>query len=170
MEAVNNILAKIQEFFSKFEIKNEDGTVKTVLGGRFTMTQVIVFAIVVLIIILMLVFIKKILKFVIIVALILFIVVQAGIVTPKQIGDVTAKIKEVGVTVYQKMAEGSEAINIVGDSDILVKDANGTDINLNSVKSFIKQGADMLSLITKDGATYMIDNPDVINLITGMTN
>lgn len=151
---------KLQQFFN---FSNANGEVATFFGGRFTLSQIITFVIVVTAILLVLKFIKGIVKVFISIALVCIMLVQFGIASPTQLKDIAGTIADKGIETYQVMANASENIKLDGDT-IKINIGENNWINVSDIKSYVKSDEGVIS-ITVGKETYAITDENVIKLI-----
>jgi hypothetical protein len=152
-------MEKIQQLLN---LKNSDGTVITLFDGKITLSQLIIMIVAIMAVGIVLKLLKGVIKIVLSVGIACVLLVQADIVSPTQLKDVSSQIANAGVETYKTVAAKSSNIKIK-DSTIMLN-LNDKWIDIKDIDSVIQSGKNKLTIIV-DGMSYLTDDSEVVNLV-----
>ena len=155
---------KIQQFLN---FSNSDGEVKTFFGGRLTLSQLICIILAVVVVIVVLKLLKGVLRIVLTVTTLIIFLLQFGLASPTQLGDITKVIAEEGISAYNTYAKNSDNIKLEDDK-IMVK-LNDNWYSVNDIDSIISTGDDSIS-ITINGKSYATRDKTMIKLLNVLSS
>lgn len=141
-----------------------NGQVITVLNGRFTLGQVLMFAIALLAICLIWKFVKGVIKAVVIVAVVCVVLVYTGVTSPTQLKDIGSQIAEAGIDSYKAVANASEHVKIQGGKLTVLMDDDDTWYDVTEIDSIIKGEDDVMTVII-NGKPHITSDTAVISLL-----
>lgn len=155
---------KIQQFLN---FSNSDGEVKTFFGGRLTLSQLIFIILAVVVVIVVLKLLKGVLRIVLTITTLVIFLLQFGLASPTQLGDITKVIAEEGISAYNTYAKNSDNIKLEDDK-IMVK-LNDNWYSVNDIDSIISTGDDSIS-ITINGKSYATKDKTMIKLLNVLSS
>ena len=155
---------KVQQFLN---FSNSDGEVKTFFGGRLTLSQLICIILAVVIVIVVLKLLKGLLRIALTVTTLIIFLLQFGLASPTQLGDITKVIAEEGISAYNTYAKNSDNIKLQNNK-IMVR-LNDNWYSVNDIDSIVSTGDDSIS-ITINGKSYATRDKTMIKLLNVLSS
>lgn len=155
---------KVQQFLN---FSNSDGEVKTFFGGRLTLSQLIFIILAVVIVIVVLKLLKGLLRIALTVTTLIIFLLQFGLASPTQLGDITKVIAEEGISAYNTYAKNSDNIKLQNNK-IMVR-LNDNWYSVNDIDSIVSTGDDSIS-ITINGKSYATRDKTMIKLLNVLSS
>lgn len=155
---------KVQQFLN---FSNSDGEVKTFFGGRLTLSQLICIILAVVIVIVVFKLLKGVLRIALTVTTLIIFLLQFGLASPTQLGDITKVIAEEGISAYNTYAKNSDNIKLQNNK-IMVR-LNDNWYSVNDIDSIISTGDDSIS-ITINGKSYATRDKTMIKLLNVLSS
>lgn len=155
---------KIQQFLN---FSNSDGEVKTFFGGRLTLSQLIFIILAVVVVIVVLKLLKGVLRIALTVTTLIIFLLQFGLASPTQLGDITKVIAEEGISAYNTYAKNSDNIKLQNNK-IMVR-LNDNWYSVNDIDSIVSTGDDSIS-ITINGKSYATRDKTMIKLLNVLSS
>lgn len=155
---------KIQQFLN---FSNSDGEVKTFFGGRLTLSQLICIILAVVIVIVVFKLLKGVLRIALTVTTLIIFLLQFGLASPTQLGDITKVIAEEGISAYNTYAKNSDNIKLQNNK-IMVR-LNDNWYSVNDIDSIVSTGDDSIS-ITINGKSYATKDKTMIKLLNVLSS
>lgn len=155
---------KIQQFLN---FSNSDGEVKTFFGGRLTLSQLICIILAVVIVIVVFKLLKGVLRIALTVTTLIIFLLQFGLASPTQLGDITKVIAEEGISAYNTYAKNSDNIKLQNNK-IMVR-LNDNWYSVNDIDSIVSTGDDSIS-ITINGKSYATRDKTMIKLLNVLSS
>lgn len=155
---------KVQQFLN---FSNSDGEVKTFFGGRLTLSQLICIILAVVIVIVVFKLLKGVLRIALTVTTLIIFLLQFGLASPTQLGDITKVITEEGISAYNTYAKNSDNIKLQNNK-IMVR-LNDNWYSVNDIDSIVSTGDDSIS-ITINGKSYATRDKTMIKLLNVLSS
>lgn len=152
-------MEKLQQLLN---FTDSNGEVITVFGGKMTLGQALMIAIVITGVVLALKLAKGVIRFVITGVLVCYCLVSFNIMSPDQLKDIAETVKSKGTKYYQTFAKESDNIKIDG-TDIKVK-LKKDWVSVSDIESIVSGKKGTLTVKTKN-KKYVTDDSVVISLI-----
>lgn len=156
----------IEKLQQSLNFTNSEGEVITFFDGKVTISQVLMFLIVLVAVVLVLKFIKGIVKTIIVVGLAVYLCIYFGIVSPTQVKDIGNQLLADGKAAYEKIVKASDNLKFENgeDGNFTIKiRVEGEWHDISDIKSFVNT-KDGLSVKIGDD-TIAIKDKDVVELI-----